>query len=252
MRQVAVLLLCLSAASCDANSPLASLFPFLARPRTDAPAAADASRKSDVADRPSADGTTLRIFARKYEPNRTTTTCGTGFAIRHNGETYVLTAAHIVNQDGYTIEFEDEAAQFSEVWLCGKDAAILKMRTTPANARILDVCTSPLANGDSLQALGYAHAGALLKTKGIFLKRGIMTCPIETGMSGGPVLRDGKAIGLVSCFYPELGIASYAPIDEVLRELDARRRGDSPAAPKPPLAGTSAPKRAFASERTVQ
>lgn len=167
-------------------------------------------------------GEPIRVYARKHDANSVTTGYGSCFAIRHRGQVYLLTAAHVVDEDGYSIEFEDSHAQVRQVKAFGNDSAVMRMNRLPRGVDVIDVCQKPLRRGRKLTALGFPQGGAMKKAQGSFVREGVMTCPIQVGMSGGPVLHKGQVVGVISTLYPELGVASYAPIQEVLAAIDRR------------------------------
>lgn len=165
----------------------------------------------------------VRVFARKHESDRVTTGYGTSFAIRRGGEVYMLTAAHVVNEDGYSIEFDDPRARVRHIENYANDTAVIQMQRLPHDVDVIDVHNAPLHRGDKLTAIGFPQGGAMKKAEGTFVREGIMTCPIQVGMSGGPVLYKGRVVGVISTLYPQLGVASFTPIGEVLASIDRQR-----------------------------
>lgn len=137
---------------------------------------------------------------------------GTAFVVEHNGRGYMVTATHVI--DGRRLGATGLPIAGNS-WTIG-DATAYSLRYIPDHVQPLKVGT-PQA-GDPAVAVGYA-SGLSYTVRGRVTAHnvkqgvGVMSGLILPGMSGGPVICDGKAVGVISGFCPTAGVSEYVPLD---------------------------------------
>jgi S1-C subfamily serine protease len=146
---------------------------------------------------------------RYHEDGRKTISQGTGFMIKHKGEFYIVTAAHVVfNSHQVVLEKEPDVpytvhAQLKAMVLVN-DMAVLTVRGFTANSDFLSIDNDELRPGDKVMALGYANRRGWTESRGIALEYDELgpitllasTCQVYDGMSGGPLLKDDAVVGM--------------------------------------------------------
>ena len=80
------------------------------------------------------------------------------------------------------------------------------------NRKLLEATSEPSV-GSSAVCLGYPGGSDKLKrVYGVITAPGYVTGTVVRGMSGGPVICGGRVVGVISRYYPELGITQYEPL----------------------------------------
>jgi S1-C subfamily serine protease len=128
--------------------------------------------------------------------------CGSGFVISYKGKDYLCTAAHVVSQKGGILELrfaDGKPVPFiagSLVSLTDADCAFFSLMSLPANVKRWDIASAQLK---PTQAIGYANGENRTERKGSTSKITMeIDAPIESGMSGGIVIQEGKAVGIIT------------------------------------------------------
>ncbi len=186
---------------------------------------------------------------------------GSGFVVAvRSGRAYIVTCSHVIEgnpKPNVTFRVAPEERYPAEVRdLQGgrRDGlALLVVSRPPAGVRALEVATDAPAPSTPVDFAGYPESlGAFtsVSTK-IAAVRGaefFLDRDAPEGFSGGPVLRDGRIVGVV--YGRKGGFGSAVPaaiVDIYLRGLDVRWGGEAPkaeerktvpATPTAPAAGT--------------
>ena len=128
--------------------------------------------------------------------------CGSGFVITYNGKDYLCTAAHVVSEKGGILELryaDGKPVPFSAglpYLQAGNDFALFSLMNLPANVKRWAVASARVQ--EKTQAIGYANGENKTKREGVASKVTMeISAPIESGMSGGIVIQDGKAVGII-------------------------------------------------------
>lgn len=140
---------------------------------------------------------------------------GTGFIVQHKaGNTLIVTAAHVVEGDKFPkAEFyarRNDPIETEVLYIEGGDRrgiALLKLRNTaelPQNVVALPFGSlEGMQDGEDLMTIGFPSGGGswdVLKIS-ITSREGrdlLLSGDLEEGNSGGPILKQGKVIGLVT------------------------------------------------------
>lgn len=144
---------------------------------------------------------------------------GTAFVI---GPRVVITADHVRIHEGSYRRVDKIVLDGHELTVLGtesfgKDGLLLHVAPVPEHLRILEVGPVEPRRTDVLVP-GYASAHGLPSYRlmdGHILSDRAISILIEPGMSGSPVIdaEDGHVMGVVSSYYPNLGVTEFTPID---------------------------------------
>jgi sulfatase modifying factor 1 len=191
----------------------------------------------------------VRISGTRHE----TPVRGSGFVVALDADTAtIVTASHVVQGTRFEVVFSTSDESFSDVRVLDMEVdnpnglAVLKLRgRIPDDVGVLeiDAATSPRA-GESLFLVGFPQRSpvALVKSRTFSARRGnrlLIDLPVGEGFSGGPVLRDGKVVGLVTSEDGQLTYAVrglvVASFVEGLNVLPGSRRSPPTETAPPPL-----------------
>jgi len=131
------------------------------------------------------------------------TSFGTGFLVANNGRDYLITAAHIVEdetgklylmfEDGTPVPFTAKRMYKEK----GLDAVAVEVADVPSF--VPRYTTGILGVGDTVAAYGFPEAKGRFEVRGDVVTRVIeASCRIQNGMSGGPLMVNGKVVGVLS------------------------------------------------------
>jgi hypothetical protein len=184
-------------------------------------------------------------------------TTGTGFVVRVDSDlVYIVTASHVIGSDpAPLVEFysrRNRLVTASIVNLEGDDPrgigliAVPRKESIPQGLEPLPFATvDELKGGHDVVAIGFGRgqgAWAVIRANVASIDgRDIkLDGRIEEGNSGGPILKDGRVVGLITRAQGGLGLATPASIVElVLRGWGlAVSRSDTLVAPPPPIRPT--------------
>ena len=182
---------------------------------------------------------------------------GTGFIVRlDSGSAYVVTASHVVEGDAQPmVSFFDVPNQLVPTKVIGLDPtdpkglAVLVSKNAPDSARTLPIDTAsdyrggtpavvvgfPLTHGTGWSVIPATVDG--LKGRDL-----VLTAPLESGDSGGPILIAGKVVGAVVETRGQFGLGVPAAIVQlslqgwgVFSSANAPEKGASAAPPRTPV-----------------
>lgn len=138
----------------------------------------------------------LRI---EYERQNGTTNTGSAFCIKGD---YIITAAHVLQGNG-TLRIKNRHYKLVKCDIIkieiipGTDAAIISVANLPSYITRLEVGSVKLDY--DAKAYGYPFNANYSMRKGKTTNIIISTnCKVSSGMSGGPLLQDGKVVGIIS------------------------------------------------------
>lgn len=152
---------------------------------------------------------------------------GTGFILKIDNEnTYVVTAAHVVEGDrSPMVEFFTRQGSLTPARIVGIEGGesrglallvVLTDKELRAGLTVLVLGTArSLRSGDEMEAIGFpAGAGKWAVTKGSYSGtegRDLLFAGIAgEGSSGGPLIREGKVVGIITSVTSEFARASSA------------------------------------------
>ena len=169
---------------------------------------------------------------------------GSGFVVAvRSGRAYIVTCSHVIEGDPKpTVRFqaapeERYGAEVRDLQGGRRDGlALLVVDKPPADVRALDAATDAPVPGTPVGFAGYPESlGAFTSVSAkIAAVRGtefFLDRDAPEGFSGGPVLRDGRIVGVV--YGRKGGFGSAVPsaiVDIYLRGLDVRWGGEAPKA----------------------
>ena len=195
----------------------------------------------------------VKITSQSDELRRT----GTGFIVRlEKDAAFILTASHVVEGDKQPrVEFftrRNSAVSAEVLRIEGGDSrglALLVVRgkeNLPQGLQALPMATSEsLSGGEPVVVIGFPQGGgswAVLRASVVSQEGRELTLDgsIGEGNSGGPVLRDGRVIGVVTTVGGGGGFGRALPATLVRLVLDGW--GVKPADASPPRSTAAAPK----------
>lgn len=130
------------------------------------------------------------------------TSHGSGFSIRHGGRTYIVTAGHVIRGGG-VISIHDSLGYvlpYTPVTVydhVGSDVALIHVSSISPRVRQLSV--GEMSVGFEAEGLGFPGEQELVESWGKIFPSPIKTSlRIHEGMSGGPVIQKGKAVGVLN------------------------------------------------------
>jgi hypothetical protein len=139
---------------------------------------------------------------------------GIGVKVTPAGFTIVLTAKHVaehLNVDTSTVLSGEVELPIVRIEMCPDAdlAAVWVQRQLP----VVPVDYSRVQFGDRVQAAGWVYGSFLHLDEGLVARNGNVSIDSYPGCSGGPVLRNGKLVGLIVSSMRQAGIPVGGPSD---------------------------------------
>ena len=176
------------------------------------------------------------VQAEKFEAiriiQRPTMAQGTGFFLSVDGKIYLVSANHVLQKNGCLYQFQDkyrvsvrlEIGDIAEV--PEHDISFAEVTMMPSNFKIFRVAKTRGFRSDNVSSFGIAagrhfhsHEGEIIKLedeKSVYLTDMILI----PGMSGGPLLLNGRVVGVNSMTSP-YGISYHVDIDTMIEHLES-------------------------------
>ena len=132
---------------------------------------------------------------------------GTCFFVRYGDQHYMVTAVHVVDWG----RMESPVPVMGAPVYVGRDAVLY-----PVAPQSGSVMAGAASHGDAAIMCGYPGEGGYAEVRGTVLAVGYVSALVQEGMSGGPVLVGGRAVGVISQIWPGQGITEYVPLPEAL------------------------------------
>lgn len=150
---------------------------------------------------------------------------GTAFAIQHDGKTYLVTAYHLMNEGGilsyYTRDWEKVSFTYHTAKVL-KDYDLHIARVSDIQPPVIPYTLSDTWKaGDACMALGYVKSETFTSMQGRIRDAKLYsTAPIDHGMSGGPLLRNGKVIGMTTSIDATRHGGVHLPLKQIMENLE--------------------------------
>jgi len=165
--------------------------------------------------------------------------CGSAFLVKYRNKMFVLTAAHVV-YDGnmiWLLKYNNEVSPIKIISVINpnfEDIAILLVDGIPKNHPYFELASAKGLSIEKVESYGYNKY--LFKSKGNLLDMQFATsakgqaktyllsdCQMIGGMSGGPLLYEGKVIGVNIAKMVDIeGLRGvHVDVDNFIDELDA-------------------------------
>jgi len=128
---------------------------------------------------------------------------GTGVIVFYKGKLLLLTANHVVYDKSLVTLWTPERKEikYKEDYIQRiEDADVFVMVLEKIDKQVIPAMISWEGSlGESVEALGFPNDGSLVRIKGVIKKCQVETSiPMDHGMSGGPLVSEGKVIGINS------------------------------------------------------
>jgi len=182
------------------------------------------------------------VEAEKFEAiriiQRPTQAQGTGFFLKIEGKIYLVSANHVLQNNGCLYQFQTkhrvsirlEIGEIQEVK--DYDISYVEVIKMPSNFKIFSVSRTLAFRSDNVKSFGIAagknyhmHEGEIIKFEND--KRVYLTDMfLIPGMSGGPLLLNGKVIGVNSMTTP-YGISMHVDVCTMIEHIKNKNL-DSP------------------------
>ena len=137
----------------------------------------------------------------------TTIKDGSAFAISDH---IVITAFHVMEAYG-SVYLNGYEVKVIAVYPFGEDGMAFKVESLPPYTPIMRYSAN-YVRGDTLIASGYPDGLGYYSESGVCTATNVCTALFRGGMSGGPVSKNGVAVGLVSATLPSLGVSRFEPL----------------------------------------
>jgi S1-C subfamily serine protease len=129
---------------------------------------------------------------------------GSGSFVKHNGKIYIVTARHVVADSPIGkvqfLTFDKKEIKVTIVktfHVESLDTTVYEV--TDVSAKIKYYELGDVNVGDTTENIGFPLGGDIFKSTGRVLGISISGSGfVESGMSGGPVLKDGKLVGVIT------------------------------------------------------
>jgi hypothetical protein len=140
---------------------------------------------------------------------------GSAFAISDH---IVITAMHVMETYG-NVFLNGSEVKVIAVYPFGEDGLAVKVEALPPGTPRMPYSDN-YGRGDILKACGYPDGLEYYSESGMCTAVNITTALFRGGMSGGPVSKNGVAVGLISATFPSLGVSRFEPLPiEMLKGL---------------------------------
>jgi len=139
---------------------------------------------------------------------------GTAFYVKHEGLVYLVTATHVL-EEGWAVV--GDIPTLGEGKTFGDDGSAFLVKGTP-NSKIWQINSPKI--GEPCIAAGYTMSGVYKEISGIVTAKEYMSINVEHGMSGGPVIQNGKVIGVISARIKDIGLSKFTPLMGITYEKD--------------------------------
>ena len=166
----------------------------------------------------------LRIKASHPEGAAIVSSYGTAFLTTHKDRLILVTANHVV-KDAVEFFFYNDRHERVDI-VIGKIVLIPSLDSAVLYPTFIGPTIEPLQS-DSMQIgsdctlVGFPFDGEKVRTNGVVLSSFFETSAMaESGMSGGPVIRDGKVVGVISSIIKTSSTAKVVPQSSVARLSD--------------------------------
>ena len=128
--------------------------------------------------------------------------CGSGTLVNYEGRLYVVTARHVISDGGTLSVWQGEkrinVSLGTPRELISADIAIIPVTETHGRLATMIMDLNIPTADERCIAAGYVENEQYVEKTGVITEASLSTIRVEAGMSGGPIIIDGKIAGVTT------------------------------------------------------